>query len=400
MFRIKQKLDKNLNISINNNRFKNYRVIIHCSNFLDKLQTRINAFNGEIIGAVPSINCVFAIVSERCIERLLEYPEVKYITFDDFGYLCGEKTSNIQGVNLSHKLKFTGKGVCIGLVDSGVYPHTELMVPTKKIIKFLDMVNGHSYPYDDNGHGTFMSGIICSNGNNSNVKCLGIAPNSTIYNIKAFNALGKAYISNILLAINILICESKELGLKVICLPFETNTHDDFILSLFYKIFNIAIENNITIVVPSGSNENIKSSISGIATLSNCITVGGIDTSSETFAYKYSSCGPCGKLMKPDLSYPCVNIHSLNSDKQYVSERNGVKLYPRKFDELYTVFSGTSCAAAYISGICALLFESNCNLRYKDIVSLIKASCKLLKYPKWQQGEGILDLDFLFKECE
>ena len=387
MFSIKKKLDKNLAISLKKDNFKLYRVIIHSKLFIDKIEVKIKNLRGEIIGSVPALNCVFAIISGKCIERLIEYPEIDYITFDDFAYICGNSSSS-KSITVTTKYKYTGKGQCIGLIDSGVYPHPDLTSGIKRIVKFVDIINSFKYPYDDNGHGTIVSGIMCGD--------KGIAKNSTLYCIKAFNSLGKGYLSHILLGLNMLISESSELKIKVICLPFETTNQNSFIMSLFQNMFEIAAKKNIIIVVPSGSNENTKCSIRGISTLENCLTVGGLDTSSEPSIYKYSSCGPFGKLTKPDLCAPCVNINCLNSNTSYISERNGIKIYPRKLENLYTTFSGTSCAAAYISGICALLLESNTDLTCSDIISLIKSSCKLLKLAKWQQGEGALDINSLF----
>lgn len=396
MFSMKKKLDNNLRFAIKNDRFKNYRVIIHCSALIDRFQSKIKSFRGDLICVIPSINCVCANISANAINRLIEYPEVDFITFDDFAYLCANSVSSSNKVNLSKNLKFTGRNVCIGLIDSGVYPHPDLLSPFKKIKNFIDLINGFNYPYDDNGHGTFISGLISGGGINSKGMYKGIAPNSSIYCIKAFNALGKGYISNILLAIDKLLCDCKEFNIRILCLPFEICTEDNFILSLFHKVFEKARENNIIVIVPSGNNENTKSSMRGIAGLNNCLTIGGLDTNSIIKSYYYSASGPCGKLMKPDLSAACVDIYSLKSDINYISERDGVKLYPHKMKQYYTSFTGTSCSAAYISGICALLLESNKDLNCNDIISLIKASCKLLNFPKWQQGEGMLDLNNLF----
>lgn len=396
MFSIKKKLDNNLRLAIKNDRLKIYRVIIHCNALLDRFQSKIKSFKGELVCIIPSVNCVCANISSRAINRLIEYPEVDFITFDDFAYLCANSVSASNKINLTKNLKLTGKNTCIALIDSGVYPHPDLLSPFKKIKNFTDIINGLNYPYDDNGHGTFISGLISSSGINSKGIYRGIAPNSSIYCVKAFNALGKAYISNILLAIDKVITDCKEFNIRIICLPFEIPTEDNFILSLFYRAFEKAKENNIVVIVPSGNNENIKSSIRGIAGLDNCLTVGGLDTTSTIKPYNYSASGPCGKLMKPDLSAACVDICSLKSDKNFISERNGIKLYPHKMKEYYTSLTGTSCAAAYVSGICALLLEDNKDLNYNDIISLLKASCDLLNFPKWQQGEGMINLNNLF----
>ena len=95
------------------------------------------------------------------------------------------------------------------------------------------------------------------------------------------------------------------------------------------------------------------------------------------------------------MSAAAVDILSLSSNTNYVSERNGIKIYPMSLENPYIVYSGTSCAAAYISGVCAILYENNPDLTFKDLVSLLKVSCKLMDIPKWIQGAGIVDLNRL-----
>jgi subtilisin family serine protease len=397
MFSINKKLDKALKCAMDNDRFKNYRVIIHCNALLDSVEHKIKATRGDFICKIEDINCICAMVSSRQILRLIETPEITFITFDDFAHLCSNNIpspckTNSDFINSS---KYTGNGVGIGIIDSGVYPHPDLLAPSKRIVKFIDIVNKLKYPYDDNGQGTVISGLITGSGSSSKGVHRGLAPKSNIYCIKAFNAIGKAYISDVFYAISTLIRERDEFNIKVICLPFEIYTEEDFIISMFKKLFEKAISANIVVIAASGSNGNIKSSIRGFASLSSCITVGGLDTTAKIKPYSFSSSGPCGKLTKPDFSVPCVNIYSLSSDINYISERNGVKLYPTKPSNYYTTSTGTSCAAAYVSGVCSLLFEKDPNLHYKDILSLLSASCNLLDFPKWQQGEGLLDLNKL-----
>ena len=396
MFWFRNKLDNDLKKIVKSNSYKNIRVIIHCKTLHEKIENKIKSLGGKVLSTIPSLNCICANISPKVIDRLMEYPYINYITFDSYGFLCGDSVLSANGVVWGEKYRLTGKGICIGIVDSGTYPHPDLLSPKNKILKFVDLINNYKYPYDDNGHGTAISGIICGSGYLSKGVYKGIAENSYIYSIKAFNDLGKAYISDILFAINKLIEESEEFNIKVICLPFEITENDNFILSLFSKLFKLAVKKNIIVVVPSGHNGNNDSSMRGIAILENCITVGGLDTTSPIIKpYSNSSTGPSSKIDKPDLSAACVNIQSLNSNINFIPERNGVKIYPQSLENPYTVYTGTSCAAAYISGICALLFENNPQLTFSDILSLFKVSCNLLDIPKPIQGRGIVALNKL-----
>ncbi|MCM8711570.1 S8 family serine peptidase [Clostridium sp. SYSU_GA19001] len=395
MFSLKSKLDYNLKSALASNNYKHYRVIIHCKNLRENIEKKINSFKAELIRSIPSLNCISASLSASALERLLELPEVSYITFDTNAFLCGSSVLSANGIAFQERYKLTGKGIGIGLIDSGTYPHVDLSAPNNKIKKFIDILNGIKYPYDDNGHGTFMSGIICSNGSASKGMYRGIAENSHLFSVKAFNSIGRGFISDILYAIELILNESKEYNIKVICLPFEVVDYNPFILSLFSKLFDIAVQKGIVVVVPSGNSGNKESSIKGIATLSNCITVAGLDTRKGIKPYIYSSCGPYGKLEKPDIAAACVDICSLNTNKDYVSERNGSRVYAYPLDNPYTTYTGTSCAAAFISGVCALLFENKPDLPFKDIIALLKVSCKLLDMFKWSQGAGMLEINKL-----
>ncbi|WP_368489184.1 S8 family serine peptidase [Clostridium sp. BJN0013] len=397
MFSIKNKLESNLKISLDEGLYKNYRVIIKCTSLPEAIEKKIKTYNGTIIHSISMINCICATLTPRSINRIIEFPQVSFITNDYFALLCGEKgvlASN--GITFQGRYKLTGKDVCIGVIDSGTYPHSDLLNPKNKIKKFVDLVGNYKYPYDDNGHGTFISGIICGSGIQSKGLYRGIAEGSSIYSVKAFNSIGKGYISDILFSLQLLMQESIDENIKVICLPFELEINDYFILSLFEKFFEEAVKSNITVVVPTGHQGDSEGSMRGIATLKNCITVAGIDTTSKIQKpYKYSSCGPINKIEKPNLAAASVNICSINANTSYISERNGMKLYPKVLEKPYTCYSGTSCAAAYISGVCSLMYENNPELTFKDLTSLLKVCCNSLDMTKYCQGSGMLDLEKL-----
>ena len=80
---------------------------------------------------------------------------------------------------------YTGAGIGIAVIDSGISTwHDDLTNNTSKLFpygnqrvdKFVDFVNGRTLPYDDNGHGTHVAGIIAGNGYDSYGEKRGIAP--------------------------------------------------------------------------------------------------------------------------------------------------------------------------------------------------------------------------------
>ena len=83
-------------------------------------------------------------------------------------------------------LKNKGKGVVIGVLDTGVdMIHYDLE---------RNLLNGHNFvdenkpPIDDNGHGTHITGIICAGKNKSGI--VGIAPEAMVLPVKVLDENG------------------------------------------------------------------------------------------------------------------------------------------------------------------------------------------------------------------
>lgn len=393
MFLNKNKLDYNLQYYIAKNTYKSYRVLIKYKDFQSSIVKKINSYKGIVYHVLESANIISAQLNGRSINRIIEYPEIEEIFLDEYLFLCGMSVASANKSTYIEKSNLSGSGIGIGIVDSGVYPHKDLISPQNKISLFEDLINELQYPYDDNGHGTSVSGILCSSGFSSNNMYKGICPKSKLYCYKAFDKLGKGFASDVLFSIESLINLPQEHNVKILCLPFELLSHNIFIINVFEKLFNNAIEKGIIPVVPAGSSINNKYSIMGIATLQNCITVGGLDTTKVIIKpYPYSACGPLAKYDKPDLCASCVNIVSLNTDKNYISEKNGVKLYPKQLDVSYKTFTGSSLSTAYVCGICALICEKHPNITFKDMHSLLQVACNSIEdIPKYIQGDGVIN---------
>ena len=52
----------------------------------------------------------------------------------------------------------TGKGISIAVLDTGISPAADFTLPENRILAFKDFVNHRTEPYDDNGHGTQVTG--------------------------------------------------------------------------------------------------------------------------------------------------------------------------------------------------------------------------------------------------
>ena len=393
MFSLSKKLDTNLRDILNNNDIEYYRVLIKYKTLQDSISKKISSYKGQIIRKIESCNIICAKLNSKSIYRLIEYPEIEFICLDEYFSLCGMSIPTANKIRISNKLNISGKGIGVGVIDSGVYPHRDLTYPSNRIITFIDLINGLPYPYDDNGHGTCTCGIIGGNGESSNKIYCGLAKEATIHCYKAFNKLGRGYASDVLFAIEDLISISKDFNIKVLCLPFESLNYNKFIYIAFDTLLKKAISNSLIPILPSGSNENVDSSIIGLALSKNCITVSGINTVSKPESYSYSSCGPTKKPRKPDFCAACVDVVSLNCNTSYISFKGNSKVFVPKLATSYKSFTGTSVAAAYVAGVCALLFEYNKDLSFDDVFALLKVASTPLDIPKNQQGNGVININ-------
>ena len=79
--------------------------------------------------------------------------------------------------------KFLGKGIKVGVIDTGVdYNHPDLEPNIKKVRSFIDDTDG----FDSGFHGTHVAGIIA--GAINDVGIVGVAPEAELYVAKVFGA--------------------------------------------------------------------------------------------------------------------------------------------------------------------------------------------------------------------
>ena len=398
MFLIKRKLDLNLRTVINSRPNDKFRILIKYKKFPENIIKKISSYGGDFINRIEHCNIITANLNSKSIKRIIEYPEIESVIFDEYLFICGTSVLTSNKLRLNNSNDLSGRGVTVAVIDTGVYPHTDLISPYNRIIKFVDLINNYKYPYDDNGHGTAVIGVIAGNGNKSSSLYRGVAKEADIICYKAFDKTGKGYISDVLFSLELIIKEKQESSVKIICMPFESLNNNIIIENLFFKMAKFAKENNILCILPSGSNKNLDGSIKGIALSNDCLTVSGYDSNKNNECYTYSSVGSSKKTIKPNISAACVDVITLNSNLSYISEKNGAKLYPPALQTSYKAYTGTSIACAYIAGVCALLYENNENLTVKDVLSLLELGCEELESPRNHQGFGRFNINKIKNE--
>ena len=322
------------------------------------------------------------------IYRIINNPEVEYISFDSRVYTLLDIANPVMNAYFPHDRGFKGEGVTVAVIDTGVAPHEDLTKPINRIIGFKDIINNKENPYDDNGHGTHVSGIIAGNGLSSKGKYVGVAPKANILGVKALDENGSGNTSDIIAAISYIVENRDKYNIRVINLSLGTPANSTCYRDPLCKAVDMAVKAGITVVTAAGNSGPEEGTIMSPGISDNVITVGAVDDKrtidiSDDEIAPFSSRGPTLEgLIKPDIVAPGVNIRSISNTKL-----NG-----------YSSLSGTSMSTPLVSGSVALLLNKDNNLSPKEIKEKLISACVDLKDSEKNQGAGMLDLKTLFND--
>ncbi len=324
------------------------------------------------------------------IYRLANDPDIEYISFDVKVYALLDISVPTMEAHFPHEQGYKGEGITVAVIDTGVAPHYDLTRPVNRIVGFKDFVNNETSPYDDNGHGTHVAGIIAGNGYSSRGKYVGIAPEANILGIKALNNKGSGNMSDIIAAIEYAVKTKDEFNTKILNLSFGSPTNSSYLRDPLCKAVREAKNSGLIVVAAAGNSGPESRTIVSPGISPDVITVGAIDDKrtvdpSDDEIARFSSRGPTNEgLIKPDVVAPGVNINSLSH-----LEKDG-----------YISMSGTSMATPLISGAVALLLNKYGDLSPDEVKEKLIKSCIDLKDSRVNQGSGLVNLQKLFHEEE
>lgn len=393
-----KKIDSNIKTYMKINMKRKIPIILCYKDNLKMIKNKILYNGGKIKYEYLHVNAISCELSPYSVDKLSEIPEVSYISIDHKAALTLKNAGEAMGINHARVFSLTGKGIGIGLVDSGVFPHSDLTSKRNSISFFYDLINGYEKPYDDNGHGTFLSGCIAGSGALSSNQYVGTAPDSNLCVVKAFDASGNGFISDIVKAIDLLIALKDKYNIRIICLPFEFPYMSKMKVNPLEEIIKNALIDNISIIAPSGNLGPQPYSIYFPGNIKDVVTVGGcscIDNNIKNYKVSsFSGRGPTsGGIAKPDLVAPSMGITSLASNTSY----NPTLRVKPDVKNPYSTMSGTSAACALITGVCALILEKTPELKPGDLKSVLTLSTISIGENKFSQGNGLMIFDKILK---
>jgi len=297
---------------------------------------------------------------------------------------------------------FTGDGVDIALIDTGV-------APVKGISTHGGLFNGPDLSFesqsddlrytDNNGHGTHLAGIMAGKHGNAEVSAdtpkrfLGIAPDSRVLNVKVGTANGAVDVSQVIAAIEWVVEHKSDNGLniRVLNLAYGTDSLQPWEADpLAYAVQN-AWDAGIVVVVAAGNDGN-DGPLRNPATNPSVIAVGSstnnaTPTSADDRLSVFSSCGTTARPV--DVLAPGKSIVSLRAPGSYAD----INHPEARIGKDFFVGSGTSQSAAVVSGAAALIIDQRPGISPDEVKALITSSAQPLSGPSGScQGGGVVNL--------
>lgn len=230
-----------------------------------------------------------------------------------------------------YSLPYTGRGVGIAILDTGIAPHADL---GNRLVAFQDMVDGGQVPCDPVGHGTHVAGDAAGSGAASRGRFAGAAPQADIIGIRVLGGglegedVDQA-VAGIVSGLHWMVENKDRYNIRVanLSLGIPSDAGGGLLsrLGLGFDPLREAVDEAVRagiVVVAAAGNEGERgrgSLDTAPATNPNVITVGALDSrgtlrQDDDVVADFSSRGPAPDgSRKPDIIAPGAHIMSLNA---------------------------------------------------------------------------------------
>lgn len=244
-----------------------------------------------------------------------------------------------------------GTGVTICVVDSGIdLDHPGLN--DVAITGWFDAVNGESAPYDDQGHGTAMVGIISAREGIG-----GISTGSDLLVAKGIDGSGAGTDEGIAQAVDWCV----ESGADIISLSLGGDQGPGLAgltLDVLESSVQDALDEGVFVVAAAGNDgTNDDGDVASPGSVSDVICVGGVNRNGDVWSG--SSRGDNNGRLWPN---PILPRQDPDKKPELIAPASEVPILLSNAGSWYGYSSGTSAATAWVSGVIALAIQNEPHL--------------------------------------
>src|SRR3954468_11539138 len=328
-------------------------------------------------------------------------PGLGYDAVGDKGSLFN--IAEVVGAHATYAAGITGKGVGVALIDTGVSPVAGLTSG--------NVVNGPDLSFDSQdpatahvdgfGHGTHLASIIAGRdvaGTPASYldpsRFTGVAPDANLVNVKVGASNGDVDVSQVIAAIDWVVQHRNDesLNIRVINLSYGTDSvQSSTVDPLAFAVEN-AWKNGIAVVVAGGNEGDTTTNLANPASDPHVLAVGAmnsagtVSTTDDTVP-TWSTDGTDQRHV--DLTAPGVSVLGLRVPGGAADSEN-----PKaRVGDRFARASGTSMAAAVVSGEAALLYQAKPDLTPDQVKQILMGSANgLNNVSTLLEGAGTTDL--------
>jgi subtilisin len=292
--------------------------------------------------------------------------------------------------------KLEGSGVMVAILDTGVdMKHPDLSKNIKGGYNALAGQNSRNYQ-DDNGHGTHMAGIIAARMNRLGV--VGAAYQAQIVAVKVLNQYGGGHLSDLINGLGWISANK----IKVVNMSLGFSEDSPLLEQAIQHLYEAGM-----IMVASAGNGGITCAQDGGGGDGGGDDGGGDDGGGDDGGGD-TGCQTSQSGVNYPARYPWViSVAATNGDdkvtgysqsgKIAVAAPGGSKSGPRIFSTNkgggYGWGSGTSQAAAHVTGAMALVLQKKPKMSFEEAVTLLQRTARDLGEPVERQGAGLIDVE-------
>lgn len=319
----------------------------------------------------------------------------------------------VSGAALLQHHGVTGAGITVAVLDSGLWEDpAELALDTQGEQRVLARYDAQAaeevdMARDESGHGTHMTSVIASSRAVTRDGALrpsyrGVAPDASLVVVKAFDSKGEAGFLDIVRGIQWVIENRERLNIRVLNLSFASRPRWPYWEDPVNQALMQAWKAGIVVIAAAGNEGPDPMTIGSPGNLPYLITVGAITDSwteedrRDDYLPDFSSRGPTPMgHIKPDIVTYGGHISGVMRPGATLGDE-----FPEYFmaDGSF-VMTGTSQAAAVVSGLAALLLEAEPDVSNDDIKCMLMSSAEpaitvdgRLAYSPFLQGSGLVNV--------
>jgi serine protease AprX len=354
------------------------------------------------------------------------------------------KNGQVQVRSGQERNDLRGRGVTVAVIDSGLMPFSKssdwkqrlsdgtlIAENSGRCLIYRDFLprnaqNGNSgsaanNSVDQHGHGTHVAATIADQREvvlaaGSNATPVGVAPDVNLLVARALDANGAGSYADVIAAIDWIVANKARYNVRVLNLSLYAPVTGPYWTDPLNQAVMRAWQAGIVVVVAAGNAGPTAGTITVPGNVPYVITVGAVrsgryNQSGLDELAAYSSRGPTeSAFVKPDVvvpaSYTIAPIPQgatlaaqVPSSAIVAVAKVDFKIGAFKDAQQYGQLSGTSMAAAQVSGLAALVIQANAQLSNDEVKYRLLATARpavdeatgALIYSPWEQGAGLVD---------